>query len=125
MPESPPAEITALRAPVVGDAGVALEPRHHRLSERVGAEEGQIAVGVVARRSGAGGLDGGLGRRDVGIQVLQTEHVRIARSVRRVAHPVDPDAGDVAQSRYRHRLLTAVLGRRRGRDRSVSPRAAE
>ena len=104
----------ALRAPVVGDAGVGLEPRDHRLPERVNAEEGQVAVRVVARHSRVGGVDGGLGRRNVGIQVLQPEHLGIERGIRRIAHAVDADAGDVAQSRDRHRPVAAALDARSG-----------
>ena len=94
----------ALRSPVVRDARIGPQPGNDRLSQSLDAEERQVAVGFIASRGGTSGLDRGPRRRDVGIEVLQPEHLRIARGVRRIAHLVDADAGNVQQARYRHCL---------------------
>jgi len=60
------------------------------------AQEGEVAVGVVLADGGAGGLDRGRGRRDVGVEVLQAEDFRVGLGGLR--DPVDREADDVAQA---------------------------
>ena len=61
------------------------------------AEKGQIAVGIVPIQGGPCRVDRLDRRPDVGIEILQPQHVRISRRVGGIAHCVNTDTGYVSE----------------------------
>jgi hypothetical protein len=95
--------------------------RGHGLLEVVAARERQPAVRVVLSDRRAGRLDRGRRGRDVGVEVLQAEDVRVVAGRRGDA--VDAEARDVLETRDADRLgpPLARAERKRPRRRRVAP----
>ena len=89
---------------VVARAAAALDRRRDRLLQVVPAREGQPAVRVVGADRLAGRLQRGGGRRDVRVEVLEPQHLRVVAG--RGGDPVDAEAGDVLEPADAHGLVS-------------------
>ena len=68
-----------------------------RLAQPVLPDKGQVGIGAVPPDCGAGKLQRLRGRRDVGIEIFQAQHIG-AGVVCEGTHAVDADTGDMRKA---------------------------
>jgi hypothetical protein len=92
----------SLRAGVVPVAGHGADVLGYGLPQHAMALERQVAVGVIVFYCGTGDLPGDRGRREISVEVLQPEEIRVPGGVGGIADLVHADSRDVRQARDGH-----------------------
>ena len=87
--------------PIVVEPGQGTDVRGRGPAQDVGPEERQIAVRVVLVHRAPRRLEGGGGRAEVRVEVLEAQHGGIGQRVGLIAHPVDADARHAAEPAHR------------------------
>ncbi len=95
-----------LAAPVIARPAAALDVGRHRLLQVVAAGERQPTVRLVLADCRPGRLHRLGGRRDVRVEVLQAQNLRVV--ARRGGNPIDVESRNLIRTRHFHPLLLSL-----------------